>query len=110
MGNGCASDLRFRPTPWDWDGAARLNPRYTFDAFVIGGSLSPQRTITGDNNLLHRLVQRIKRVEDVKDYAALLSSLAPFLNQFVQFKRALNRKYRADAEVLRPFRLLPPEP
>jgi site-specific recombinase XerD len=32
-----------------------------------------------------------------------LSSLAPFLNQFVQYKRALNRKYRADAEVLRLF-------
>ena len=30
-----------------------------------------------------------------------LSSLAPFLRQFVQYKRALNRKYRADAEVLR---------
>ncbi len=32
-----------------------------------------------------------------------LSSLAPFLSQFVQYKRALNRKYRADAEVLRLF-------
>jgi len=32
-----------------------------------------------------------------------LSSMAPFLNQFVQYKRALNRKYRADAEVLRLF-------
>jgi integrase len=32
-----------------------------------------------------------------------LSSLAPFLIQFVQYKRALNRKYRADAEVLRLF-------
>ena len=32
-----------------------------------------------------------------------LSPLAPFLNQFVQYKRALNRKYRADAEVLRLF-------
>ena len=32
-----------------------------------------------------------------------LSSLAPFLNQFVQYKRALNRKYCADAEVLRLF-------
>jgi len=32
-----------------------------------------------------------------------LSSLAPFLKQFVQYKRALNRKYRADAEVLRLF-------
>ncbi len=32
-----------------------------------------------------------------------LSSIAPFLNQFVQYKRALNRKYRADAEVLRLF-------
>ena len=32
-----------------------------------------------------------------------LSSLAPFLNQFVQYKRALNRKYRADTEVLRLF-------
>ena len=31
------------------------------------------------------------------------SSLAPFLNQFVQYKRALNRKYCADAEVLRQF-------
>lgn len=31
------------------------------------------------------------------------SSLAPFLNQFVQYKRALNRKYCADAEVLRLF-------
>jgi site-specific recombinase XerD len=29
--------------------------------------------------------------------------MAPFLNQFVQYKRALNRKYRADAEVLRLF-------
>jgi hypothetical protein len=37
-----------------------------------------------------------------------LSSLAPFLSQFVQYKRALNRKYRADAEVLRLFdRYLP---
>jgi site-specific recombinase XerD len=32
-----------------------------------------------------------------------LSFLAPFLNHFVQYKRALNRKYRADAEVLRLF-------
>lgn len=32
-----------------------------------------------------------------------LSSMAPFLNQFVQYKRALNRKYCADAEVLRLF-------
>ena len=32
-----------------------------------------------------------------------LSSLASFLGQFVQYKRALNRKYRADAEVLRLF-------
>jgi len=32
-----------------------------------------------------------------------LSSMAAFLNQFVQYKRALNRKYRADAEVLRLF-------
>jgi hypothetical protein len=32
-----------------------------------------------------------------------LSSLAPFLSQFVQYKRALNCKYRADAEVLRLF-------
>ena len=32
-----------------------------------------------------------------------LSSLAPFVSQFVQYKRALNRKYRADAEVLRLF-------
>ncbi|MGA3213598.1 MAG: DnaA N-terminal domain-containing protein, partial [Terriglobales bacterium] len=24
-------------THFDWDGAAQLNPRYTFDAFVIGG-------------------------------------------------------------------------
>jgi hypothetical protein len=32
-----------------------------------------------------------------------LSYLAPFLNQFVQYKRALNRKYCADAEVLRLF-------
>lgn len=32
-----------------------------------------------------------------------LSSRAPFLSQFVQYKRALNRKYRADAEVLRLF-------
>jgi len=32
-----------------------------------------------------------------------LSFMAPFLNQFVQYKRALNRKYRADAEVLRLF-------
>jgi site-specific recombinase XerD len=32
-----------------------------------------------------------------------LSSLGPFLSQFVQYKRALNRKYRADAEVLRLF-------
>jgi len=32
-----------------------------------------------------------------------LSLLAPFLNQFVQYKRALNRKYCADAEVLRQF-------
>ena len=32
-----------------------------------------------------------------------LSPLAPFLDQFVQYKRALNRKYRADAEVLRLF-------
>jgi hypothetical protein len=32
-----------------------------------------------------------------------LSSVAPFLNQFVQYKRALNRKYCADAEVLRLF-------
>ncbi len=32
-----------------------------------------------------------------------LSSIAPFLNQFVQYKRALNRKYCADAEVLRLF-------
>ena len=32
-----------------------------------------------------------------------LSSMAPFLNQFVQYKRALNRKYWADAEVLRLF-------
>jgi site-specific recombinase XerD len=32
-----------------------------------------------------------------------LSSLAAFMNQFVQYKRALNRKYRADAEVLRLF-------
>jgi site-specific recombinase XerD len=32
-----------------------------------------------------------------------LSSLAAFLNQFVQYKRALNRKYCADAEVLRLF-------
>ncbi len=31
------------------------------------------------------------------------SSLASFLNQFVQYKRALNRKYCADAEVLRLF-------
>jgi hypothetical protein len=31
------------------------------------------------------------------------SSLAPFLNQFVEYKRALNRKYCADAEVLRLF-------
>jgi len=31
------------------------------------------------------------------------SSLALFLNQFVQYKRALNRKYCADAEVLRQF-------
>ena len=31
------------------------------------------------------------------------SCLAPFLNQFVQYKRALNRKYCADAEVLRQF-------
>jgi len=31
------------------------------------------------------------------------SSLAPFLNQFVQYKRALNRKYCTDAEVLRQF-------
>jgi hypothetical protein len=29
--------------------------------------------------------------------------LAAFLNQFVQYKRALNRKYCADAEVLRLF-------
>jgi len=29
--------------------------------------------------------------------------MAPFLNQFVQYKRALNRKYWADAEVLRLF-------
>ena len=27
-----------------------------------------------------------------------LSSLAPFLNQFVQYKRALNRKYFNDAK------------
>jgi hypothetical protein len=32
-----------------------------------------------------------------------LSSVAPFLNQFVRYKRALNRKYCADAEVLRLF-------
>ncbi len=32
-----------------------------------------------------------------------LSSMAPFLTQFVQYKRALNRKYCADAEVLRLF-------
>lgn len=32
-----------------------------------------------------------------------LSSVAPFLNQFVQYKRALNRKYCADVEVLRLF-------
>jgi len=32
-----------------------------------------------------------------------LSSLGPFLNQFLQYKRALNRKYCADAEVLRLF-------
>jgi site-specific recombinase XerD len=32
-----------------------------------------------------------------------VSSLAPFLSQFVQYKRALNRKYCADAEVLRLF-------
>lgn len=31
------------------------------------------------------------------------SALAAFLRQFVQYKRALNRKYRADAEVLRLF-------
>ena len=30
-GNGGPSQSRF-----DWDGAAQLNPRYTFDAFVIG--------------------------------------------------------------------------
>src|SRR5580698_6248954 len=30
-GNGSPSQSRF-----DWDGAAQLNPRYTFDAFVIG--------------------------------------------------------------------------
>jgi chromosomal replication initiator protein len=29
--NGAAAQARF-----DWDGAAQLNPRYTFDAFVIG--------------------------------------------------------------------------
>ena len=33
----------------------------------------------------------------------LLSSLAVFLSQFVQYKRALNRKYHADVEVLRLF-------
>jgi hypothetical protein len=38
-----------------------------------------------------------------------LSSVAPFLNQFVQYKRALNRKYCADAEVLRLFGPLHPE-
>jgi site-specific recombinase XerD len=32
-----------------------------------------------------------------------LSSLAVFLSQFVQYKRALNRKYDADVEVLRLF-------
>jgi site-specific recombinase XerD len=32
-----------------------------------------------------------------------LSSLGSFLGQFVQYKRALNRKYCADAEVLRLF-------
>jgi hypothetical protein len=32
-----------------------------------------------------------------------LSSMAPFLNQFVRYKRALSRKYCADAEVLRQF-------
>jgi hypothetical protein len=35
--------------------------------------------------------------------SVFLSPLAAFLTQFVEYKRALNRKYRADAEVLRLF-------
>jgi chromosomal replication initiator protein len=31
-GNGTSAQAQF-----DWDGAAQLNPRYTFEAFVIGG-------------------------------------------------------------------------